>query len=120
MKSTALSHAGVDSYTKVQHDTFGHLFPTENYYEGVIRVCDTCYNRKTILDEKININASPWWYDAITNFVHELELGDGIYDVDISVTIVDHEIDEDLDEYQVEGSEFIINTLRTKKVLGLL
>lgn len=117
--------AEADTYEKVAHDTWGHLFPEGRYYEGKIRVCEAVYGQISILDEKIDINASPWWYDAITDFVSKLssdgKLEDGcIYDIDISVSIVDHpEYDED-GELEECKSEFVINTLKTKKVLEAL
>ena len=114
-----------DAYNKVAIDTWGHLFPEGRYYEGKIRVCETIYGQTPIIDEKIDINASPWWHDAITDFVYKLssdgELEDGcVYDIDISVAIVDHpEYDEDGELDKCE-SEFVINTLKLTKVLSSL
>ena len=118
---------GADTYERVTLDTWGHLFPEGKYFEGTIRVCQPEYGVSLIiLNEKIDILSSPWWYDAIQKFVfeqgHTSDIFDdgSIYDIDISVTIVDHESFDDDGELTEVQAEFVIRQLRKTKVLESL
>jgi len=77
----------------VMHDTWGHLFPKGDYYEGTVRIAYSIYGNIVILDEKIDIEGSAWWHDALTEFadnmVHDMKSGD-VCEFKISVNITDH------------------------------
>lgn len=99
----------------VMHNTWGHLFPKERFYQGKVVIAINMYESQgaVILDEKDLPNASPWWYDAITEFAFEAfkdaDTNDGIvYEVDIQVEIVDciEEIsEEDMEGYRQQAEE---------------
>ena len=91
----------------VMHNTWGHLFPDKQFYEGKVIIAINYYESQgaVILDEKDLPQASPWWYDAITEFAwenfgkhkdHEAR----VYEVDVRVNIVDCE--EELEQWQID------------------
>ncbi len=106
--------------SKVMHATWGHLFPSGFYYEGTIRVANSCYGGTAILSEKIEIEGSPWWYDAIHDFIFKLddiEVGE-VHAVDIAVKIVALEDeDEDGKSFETGEFEFQITKVRSKKLV---
>lgn len=92
---------------KVMHETWGHLFPDKQFYEGKVIIALNMYESQgaVILDEKDLPQASPWWYDAITEFAFEKFSQDKdadacVYEVDIRVNIVDCE--EELEQWQID------------------
>jgi hypothetical protein len=68
-------HAPIEAHYKsiVMHQTWGHLFPTGLYYEGYVRIANATYGNCEPIDEQIDISSSPWWYDAITDFVFNVQ-----------------------------------------------
>jgi len=80
------------------HQTWGHLFPTEKQYTGTVRISFSIYGDIVVLDEQIGISGSPWWFHAINDFAweasKEMEGGDAC-EFNITVDIVTHrEADE--------------------------
>ncbi len=57
----------------VQINTWGHLFPTKEEYRGELVVASTCYDGVVIVEERIDIQNSPWWYSAVHDFIFSLE-----------------------------------------------
>lgn len=57
----------------IMQDTWGHLFPKEEKYEGTIKIASSMYDGMVVLDEEIDISGSPWWYHSLHNFVNEFE-----------------------------------------------
>jgi hypothetical protein len=100
-----------DHYNKVQQSTWGHLFPSDGYYEGSVTFTHTVYGNCVIIKEDIDIDGSPWWFDSITQFMNDLydEIEEGtVYVVDISVFV---STDED------QMADIHINKLRLRKIL---
>ena len=89
---------------KVMHQTWGHLFPEKDYYEGKVRVANTIYTGATIIDENSDLpGSSPWWFDAINTFIDTVEtnMEDGeVSEFDISVNIV--QCVEELEQWQLD------------------
>ena len=82
--------------------TWGHLFPEKPKYKGKVRVANSLYGSQgtIILDEKNCPQSSPWWFDAINDFVYKVsdDMGSGeVAEFDIQVDIVHcvEELDED-------------------------
>jgi len=110
-----------DNKKVVMHQTWGHLFPTEDYYEGVIRIGKSIYQKEvTILDEHISgIEGSPWWYSTVYDFAYKFSarMKEGeVWDVWISVTRVEYEDEEG--EYDHE--ELHIQTLKSKVRVNIM
>jgi len=91
----------------VMSNTWGHLFPQKKYYEGHITIARGVYSEIIILEEDIDIEGSPWWYEATYDFINELtwdvEAGE-IFKIDIAVSI---------DEEQ----QICINELRRNQIM---
>jgi len=51
-------------------DTWGHLFP-KGPATGYIVVAHSIYRDVVILEEELNINGSPWWYETVHDFARE-------------------------------------------------
>jgi len=95
--------------------TWGHLYPEKPQYKGKIRIARSLYGSQgtVILDEKDLPCSSPWWYEAITEFVFSIDLKDGIQagevaEVDIQVDVIEcvEELDEaDQEEYNQDPWE---------------
>lgn len=75
----------------VINNTWGHLFPDKFWYEGSIVIAMSLYDGLVILNEDINIDGSPWWYNAIHDFIetnfHDLD-NDNICEIKIVVNIL--------------------------------
>ena len=74
----------------VFHDTWGHLFPKGDYYEGTIRVLQSLYRDIIVLDEQIDISGSPWWHQAINDFAGRAlknRIPCSVYELKIAVNI---------------------------------
>ena len=93
--------------------TFGHLYPDKTHYKGKVIIAIDYYNSQgaVILDEKDMPQASPWWYDAITDFAFDafkdVETG-AVFEVDIEVDIVQcvQELEDwEAKEYEEAGAE---------------
>jgi len=78
MDVSAFNQHEANDILKAQHQTFVHLFPQGLYYEGIIRISYSVYGDYSILDEKIDISAAPWWYEAVNNFAADLINSDEI------------------------------------------
>jgi len=57
---------------EVASATWGHLFPTAPTTVGTIIVASTMYEGVVVLDEQIDVDGSPWWHEALHNFLHDL------------------------------------------------
>jgi len=105
-------YAPIEGHYKsiVMHKTFGHLFPDGTHYEGSVRVSQSIYGSIVVLDEQIDIAASPWWFNAINTFAskmsEDMEAGD-VCEFKIKVEIVNHcEADKDNDPEHPEDDVF--------------
>lgn len=48
---------------------WGHRLPQKNIpIFGALRIADGAYSAKIILEQNIDIEESPWWYDAVQQF----------------------------------------------------
>jgi len=86
-------------YKKIAiHDTWSHLFPKGDYYQGTVRIAYSIYGNMVILDEKIDIEDSPWWHTAITEFgdkmTDDMKCGE-VCEFEITVNITSHGDDGD-------------------------
>lgn len=81
--------------SEVMHDTWGHLYPDNVAYKGVIGVAVSLYpahGGPVIISEVDLPVSSPWWYNAVTDFVYESckdELEGAVLEIDVKVEIVD-------------------------------
>jgi hypothetical protein len=101
----AFAEAEAQHRNKINIDTWGHLFPEKKQYKGKIRVANSLYGSQgiVILDEKDLPRSSPWWYDAINDFVYKVsdDINAGeVVEFDIQVDIV-HCIEE-LEDWEIE------------------
>ena len=61
-----------DNRRQAQHETFGHLFPGDSrVFEGTIRLAKGEYGDYVILSDHSGVPASPWWFDALQDFMFE-------------------------------------------------
>jgi len=106
---------GAEAHYKsiVIHQTWGHLYPDKPQYKGKVRLAKQlyCSSNVEVLDEKDLPDASPWWYDAITEFAFEvdkdMDAGE-VAEYDIQVDIVEcvQELEEwEAKEYEEAGIE---------------
>ncbi len=84
--------AQIDAHNRniVFHDTWGHLFPKGDYYEGTVRVLTSIYRDIIVLDEKIDIQGSPWWHEAINSFAYRAlknRVDCSVYELRIAVNV---------------------------------
>lgn len=116
----------------VNQATWGHLFPKGRYFEGKVRIALGAYGSIIILDEQIDTESSPWWFDALSKFAGELsedmESGE-VREVAISVTIVEHEFFYSVEEGEIEADdpdvgkpykiecEFVIQNLKSDLIV---
>jgi len=104
MESIFASYEAVHR-ARLQQDMWGHLFPKEDKYKGKIRVAKGVYgcHGTVVLDEKNLPQSSPWWYDALMDFVDkisdDMEAGE-VAEFDVQVDIVD--CIEELEDWQIE------------------
>ena len=102
-----------DASKVAMHQTWGHLFPeaTTKGFDGTVHVASTMYDGAVVVNEKIDIDGSPWWFAAIHDFASEMErkymdCGD-VYFFNIHVDIVSHLDQADIDtvmEWADDGS----------------
>ena len=80
----------------VFHQTWGHLFPKGDRYQGVITLAETAYGQTAILKEDIDIAGSPWWYECVhdwaLDYLDGKEVGE-VYRVAVDVRIIPTEGD---------------------------
>lgn len=57
----------------IMHQTWGHLFPEKPDYVGQITLASTMYEGVVVVNEKIDINGSPWWHSALHNWANKQE-----------------------------------------------
>lgn len=115
----------------IMTQTWGHLFPTGLYYEGMVRIANSIYNagNGVPIDENIAISSSPWWFDAIQNFTfdvcEEMENGE-VADFYIAVTIEtvldypsywDEMDEEERKEYPPDTKQRINITTKRKSII---
>jgi len=92
--------------SEVMHDTWGHLYPSKVAYKGVIVVAVSLYpahGGPVIISEVDLPDGSPWWYNAVTDFVYEAckdEAEGTVLELDVKVDIVDCE--EELTEEEAK------------------
>lgn len=90
-------------------DTWGHLLPKKGYYEGVVRVAKGVYGDVIILDDIIDIVGSPWWFEAIREFVDSVEH-----------TVETGEVVEFAIGVKVKGQNFDIKQLKKTVLVGAM
>ena len=81
-----------DNKRLVMHQTWGHLFPEDGLQcEGRILLTETIYGDCLIIDEDIDIPASPWWHSAVHEWAGEwlgiMDKVGAVFDVDVKVNI---------------------------------
>jgi len=83
------------------HETWGQMSPSGTHYAGKIRIAVSIYDDVVVLDEKINIDGSPWWFTAVNDFASsatkEMEGGDTC-EFNITVDIVTHQEPSNLND----------------------
>jgi hypothetical protein len=77
-QTMAAAFAPIDAANReaVSQSTWGHLAPEKNVtYRGGILFCKSEYNSGTItlIASKFELDSSPWFYDAIYEFLYSFE-----------------------------------------------
>lgn len=71
---------------------WGHRLPQKNIpIFGALRIAQGAYGTKIVLEKNIDIEESPWWYDAVHRFIADFlkehaDTSNPIYDVAIQCT----------------------------------
>jgi len=104
-----------NAQTAVIHNTWGHLFPKGEHYTGKLRIAYSAYAEMdhSVIDEKIGIDGSPWWYQTLCDFAYEskelIGAQDGeVWDININadvVTIADEGEEQKFEDYEIDSSE---------------
>lgn len=116
-----------DNRNIVNHDTFGHLYPTDKeVHKGKICAAHGDWGDIVLISESVEgIGDSPWWFASLNEFVTEAIKSDeyGVFVFDVEAQVVDEEPEWDEDEEEwVESSEsriVITEKSRTKVDLGM-
>ena len=77
-KTWAETLAPIDAHNRevANQDTWGHLAPVKNTtYKGEILFCKSeyCSGSITLISSKFELNSSPWFYDAIYEFLYSFK-----------------------------------------------
>lgn len=114
------------NYAVVMHNTWGHLFP-QNMTEpikGKIRIAYGIYRDIIILDEQVEIDGSPWWYNTLQDFLRDFDIEEGeVLELTINVHLHTHlkYIPEIEDFLEGERTEYVqqleIELLKRKRLL---
>lgn len=112
-----LQHIGAiineDNRRKVQHETFGHLFPESgSTFNGSIRVALSDYGDLIVLSDDSNVPSSPWWYEALTifsdDFLMEKDTRGSVFEIQILSRVVDTSDDQETIEIQQLGYKTVL------------
>lgn len=116
--------AVVDAYAgrkkaEAMQGTWGHLFPKGTSYKGLVRVAFTDYSEQCILEEEVPFDGSPWWLNAITNWLLELEDQNPgeIWEYNIDIEITPGEDDDGEVITDLYDAEWVITATESRKVL---
>ena len=99
---------------RIMQDTWGHLFPDKEHYEGQIRIASPFYGSQgssIVLHESESLPcSSPWWFEAVMEFAddaaEDLKSGEVIeYDVKVDIVTVFEELEDyEIEEYKEAGT----------------
>ena len=114
-----------DVMRAVQHDTFGYLFPSKEWYWiGSVRVSFSAYGNVTVLDDKVEgIEPSPWWYASLNDFAVKCSdsMGSGEvaeFQITVKRVILEDDTYDPDDEYdEPKNEERLVISEISKKIL---
>lgn len=100
---------------RIMQDTWGHLFPDKEHYEGQIRIASPFYGSQgssIVLHESESLPcSSPWWFEAVMEFAddaaEDLKSGEVVdFHVRVEIVTVMEELEDwEIKEYVEEGLE---------------
>jgi len=128
MNNDAYNKMDNDAYTRVAHETWGHLYPSKLGIvgEGYLILAQGEYGDIIIIKDSARIESSPWWFshlnEFMNNFFDDNDIDEiGVYRIDVIVEnkeICTHHADEDDPYDEDEFKEIlIIKTLGYKKIV---
>lgn len=111
----------VDAYQgrkkiEAMQGTWGHLFPEGQSYKGIVRIAFSEYGGQVIIQDERPFEDSPWWMEALTDWLLEIDdqTGGEVWEYNIDIEIFP---DEDGDLYDAEWE---ITTTESRKILESL
>jgi hypothetical protein len=110
---------GVRKKVEAMQGTWGHLFPDGTSYKGLVRVAFGAYGNQVILSDERPFEDSPWWMNALTEWLLEIDdQGAGeVWEYNIDIEIIPGDDDSLSHLYDAEWD---ITTTASRKVLESL